>query len=241
MHNPLFPRRFLEFNKACGAHTDVFNQDFDTKISPLLNLASVKYVLALGPISDARGRTEERFSLAFQSKNQIKIYQNKDAVPRAFLVDRCRQVSSPQEALNQITASDFDPRKQIIVESNKKTSNKSADEQASQQNLESAYHEVESFETPNPNTIKISSKTKSPSWLVLTDIHYPGWNAYVDGQKTEIKHADFAFRGLKLSAGAHQIVFSYEPMSFAFASAFFACYCLFAAWAIATGIWKKEL
>jgi hypothetical protein len=49
-HNPLFPKHYLAFVKACGAHLDEFNQEFESPLSPLLALASVGSVLSQNPV-----------------------------------------------------------------------------------------------------------------------------------------------------------------------------------------------
>ena len=53
-----------------------------------------------------------------------------------------------------------------------------------------------------------------PGYLVLTDTYYPGWQATVDGEPTEILPANHAFRAVELSAGDHTIIFEYAPLSF---------------------------
>ncbi len=45
--------------------------------------------------------------------------------------------------------------------------------------------------------------------LVLADLHYPGWQATVDGRPVEILAADDVFRAIILSPGAHQVRFVY--------------------------------
>jgi uncharacterized membrane protein YfhO len=50
--------------------------------------------------------------------------------------------------------------------------------------------------------------------LVLSDIHFPGWKATVDGREVPIERVDYLLRGVKLPAGAHDVEFAYEPASF---------------------------
>jgi uncharacterized membrane protein YfhO len=50
--------------------------------------------------------------------------------------------------------------------------------------------------------------------LFLSDIYYPGWNAYVDGVKTAMYRADYAFRAVPVKKGNHTVELRYEPESF---------------------------
>ncbi|MFM9960573.1 MAG: YfhO family protein, partial [Planctomycetaceae bacterium] len=49
--------------------------------------------------------------------------------------------------------------------------------------------------------------------LVLLDLDYPGWSVTVDGQPAEPLRIDKLFRGVKLEAGSHSVVWSYRPRS----------------------------
>lgn len=65
-----------------------------------------------------------------------------------------------------------------------------------------------------PNSLTIQVETQEAGWLLLADTWYPGWNAWVDGNKVDILPADLAFRALPLQSGEHTVVFRYQPLSF---------------------------
>ena len=50
--------------------------------------------------------------------------------------------------------------------------------------------------------------------LVLADSYYPGWEVYVDGQKTSILPANINQRAIILSKGEHSVKFVFQPISF---------------------------
>ncbi len=247
VHNPLFPKRFLEFSKACGAKTDVFNQTFDTTLSPLLNLASVKYILSLQPLTDPSNKTSDRFKLFFKSKNNISVYENIDAAPRAYLVNKAVSSSGPEDSLLKIQSNDFTPQSTVVIESKESTATseskttKQTTVPSSASEPAARYTAVDKFETPDSNTVSIACDSPTTSWLVLTDIYYPGWNVYIDGKKSEILRANYAFRSVKLEAGKHNVVFKYEPFSFTIGLGLLACVALLASWSLKSGFSNYKL
>ncbi|MBN2548592.1 MAG: YfhO family protein [Anaerolineales bacterium] len=65
-----------------------------------------------------------------------------------------------------------------------------------------------------PNQVVIQVRTERARWLVLSDTWYPGWRAWLDGERVDILPADYLFRGLEIPAGEHQVVLRYQPLSF---------------------------
>jgi uncharacterized membrane protein YfhO len=47
----------------------------------------------------------------------------------------------------------------------------------------------------------------------LRDTGFPGWQAEVDGVPTPIYNANYLFRAVPISAGEHQVIFEYRPLS----------------------------
>ncbi|MDX1438238.1 MAG: YfhO family protein, partial [Anaerolineales bacterium] len=56
--------------------------------------------------------------------------------------------------------------------------------------------------------------TENDGWLLIADTWYPGWSAEVDGEPVEILRANFLFRAVEISEGAHEVEFVYRPQSF---------------------------
>jgi hypothetical protein len=64
------------------------------------------------------------------------------------------------------------------------------------------------------NSIALDAETSEGGLLVLSEIFYPGWKAFVDGTETAIYRTDYNLRGVYLPAGSHHLVVRFEPESF---------------------------
>lgn len=65
------------------------------------------------------------------------------------------------------------------------------------------------------NSLEYTSNNTQEGLGVFSEIYYPaGWNAYIDGKKTDIVRVDYALRGLKIPAGQHKIDLKFEPTTF---------------------------
>ncbi len=60
------------------------------------------------------------------------------------------------------------------------------------------------------NEVIIEAETPTEDTLILTDLYYPGWKVYVDGQPAEAELVDGMYRGVKLSAGKHEVIWAYQ-------------------------------
>ena len=61
--------------------------------------------------------------------------------------------------------------------------------------------------------IVIEIDSPDSALLVLTDTHYPGWRAEVDGHEAEILRANGVYRAVAVASGEHEVVFEYRPAS----------------------------
>ncbi|NJL72907.1 MAG: YfhO family protein [Candidatus Competibacteraceae bacterium] len=52
-----------------------------------------------------------------------------------------------------------------------------------------------------------------PSYLVVADQYYPGWQAFVDGSPVEIQRANCAFRAVAMPPGKHRVSMKFRSQS----------------------------
>jgi uncharacterized membrane protein YfhO len=62
--------------------------------------------------------------------------------------------------------------------------------------------------------VRVQADDAIESFLVTSDIYYPGWEATVDGQPSPLYRTDYVLRGLPLPAGSHEVRFEFHPKPF---------------------------
>jgi hypothetical protein len=63
-----------------------------------------------------------------------------------------------------------------------------------------------------PNYIKYTSNNENEGLAVFSEIYYEnGWNAYIDGKKTEHFPVNYVLRAMIVPGGEHSIEFKFEP------------------------------
>lgn len=140
-------------------------------------------------------------------------YENRRARPRAWLVNRI-EVRSESEQLKliggEVLNADgglFDPAQVALLEPQETA--KLPVEFREQTTGERAAKVISAA----PNSAVIEAVTERPAMLILSEIFYPGWEARVDGQKTDVLRVDYLLRGVPLTAGKHTVEFVYRPRS----------------------------
>jgi hypothetical protein len=111
----LMTMRIFQFLQAWDRNSPLHRafavRNFD---SPMLDLMAVKYVVAAEPLSE-----DERKGVQLVHAGDLWVYENGDALPRAFVVPNWQFAKSPQDALQQIRDPNFDPRRKAVFEETK--------------------------------------------------------------------------------------------------------------------------
>ncbi len=134
----------------------------------------------------------------------VKIYENLDALPRAFLLSAWQWQPDETAVLTAMQNPNFDPRQTAVLLGE-------GEDLTGLQDL-SGLAEITSYA---PERVVVRTNAAQESLLLLTDADYPGWQATVDGQPAAIIPTDGLFRGVFVPAGEHEVVFAFAPQSFA--------------------------
>ncbi|NCN58335.1 YfhO family protein [Candidatus Microgenomates bacterium] len=191
--------------RQASEHEAVLGNPYRTK---LLSLLGVKYILEA---KEGEGKdwntTEERFPAeSFKLEwedDKYRIYQNLDSLPRSFLVNDYVVLKDKQEIADTLFSETFDLSKTVIVE-----------EELSFDRSQNCAVGTSKITSYTPNRVEIETDSRCPAILFLSDNYYPGWNAYIDEEKTKIYRSDYSFRAVTVPEGIHKVQFKYEPLSF---------------------------
>ena len=137
--------------------------------------------------------------------DDASVYEDKDALPRAFAVRRVIVAPNLLVARTKLLKPEINLRRTAILES-------AGDflPEALISGPEENYQPVE-IVTYSPMFIALETNFQDPELVVLTDTFYPGWTASVDGQANKIYRVDAAVRGIVVPSGRHKITMRYWP------------------------------
>ena len=158
---------------------------------------------------------DKRFTLVFETDDLIRIYENNDARPAAYLIneDNSFAVESAGKALELITSPDFDEARTVVLET---AVLKNEIEPSYRRRVVLSPEDVEQkIQLTSHNNVasEYICSSKNPCVLVQTSLFYPGWKAYVDGKEALLTRANYLFRAVKVPAGRHLVSFRYVPQA----------------------------
>ena len=194
------PRRYTDLiDHIEGHYRSRFHSLFTQVKSPLLDLLNVKYVLTDQELGG-------KWELAYKDSGSVRVYRNRDVLPRAFVVYQAQIVDSAARSLERTLDSAFDFRKTVVLEETPKGWASPSSPPTMPPTTRIVAYE--------PNRVQVQVETSANGLLVLTDNYATGWGAWLDGQAAPVYIANHTFRAVVVPAGAHQVEFVYRPWTF---------------------------
>ena len=206
-YNPVQPARFVAFmtalnNRPQDYHdANVYEAGLD---SPLLDLLNVRYLVvpAIAPPDRADVQRLIATLPTVYADDRVRVLENREALPRAWLVHEATETTAA-EALRLLATGAVDPRRTALLEDEPPVLASPTDPAADRAAVTSYA----------PEHIRVATRSDAPGLLMLSEVHYPAWHAYVDGEPVAVRRADHLLRAVPIPAGEHTVELRYESTS----------------------------
>lgn len=156
----------------------------------ILSMLNVKYLIT--------GKKVRNTSF-IPAPNFKGIYENKDVMPRAWLVGNVESVTDQKASLSKIISKSFRPQRMAVVVN------------YTGPDLPGTVQGTATIRTLTENEILIDVQTDSSALLVLSEVYYaPGWKCDINGEPTKIFQTDHVLRSIYIPKGQHEVRFYYD-------------------------------
>ncbi len=167
-------------------------ENMGSRSSRLYDLLNVRYVIAKKDVV----LDWEKFTLAFDGDADLNVYENRRALPRAFVAGNTQADVSHEAAWAAIHAADFAPETTAVVEGP----------------AAGGGHGEVTASSGNASQLTFTVNADGPVVLVVSQVWYPGWQVRVDGQARGAPlRTDYIFQGVALAAGSHTVELRFAP------------------------------
>lgn len=196
---------FLNTSELRGGYSRFV--DVNNLNSPLLDAANVKFLITLMR-KDGSPSTEggppynldtRKYKRVF-TEEAVAVYENLDFLPRYRTVSEVISSVDKEGVYALMSSGNFDFNKTAVVESGK------AVKGGSECQLETVNYAAQSA--------SLQAECPGESFLVMSQLYYPGWKIKVNGTEVESLKANGVFTGIALPAGLVKIDTYYFPDSF---------------------------
>lgn len=168
-----------------------------THASPLIDLLNVKYIL-----TPPESELQRDSNLKLVYSHEIDIYENLNALPRAFLVPEAIPCGDDLEAFDKLSAmSRKELRDKVVIESATHKLNAPP----------SATSPLVAIKEYSPSRIKLNTSGLTGGYLVLSNNYHPGWKCTVNGAPADILKANYIMQAIALPPGENIVIFSFSP------------------------------
>lgn len=172
------------FNKIPEVGADL--SKIDVTDTPVLDMLNTRYYI----IPLQQGATAPLF--------------NPHALGNAWLVKEVKYVNNANEEIDAIHG--MNPRETAIVD--KRFAETVKQPAAMPDSLDNIV-----LKSYAPNALQYEVDTKQGGTVVFSEIYYPGWRSYIDGEEVSHGRANYILRAMNVPAGKHTIEFVFDPQS----------------------------
>ena len=195
------PKRLTVFESLLNSG---FKQENGLEITTLsenlLDMANVTYIITSSKLNSIEWefiRTEQLDEIT------VNVYKNKNILPKAYITKNYVQVKTLNETVKELGNLKASQNKDTIIEKDVRL-DISGDECKNQPQITYS----------NSTKIEILTSNSNECLLVVSSSFYPGWEARIDNNETEILPANINSKAVKIGKGNQKIELSYKEKFF---------------------------
>lgn len=144
-----------------------------------------------------------KYEIAINENNQPYFRERESYMPRAWVVHDAI-VTDTSKIAELMKNPEIDYSKTVILEEEYNMNLINNDDLSSS---------AECIQYSN-NSMKFKVDAKADGFLVVSEIWYPAWKAYINGTEAKIFAANYCFRAVPIKKGNHIVEMKYESSSF---------------------------
>jgi hypothetical protein len=145
---------------------------------------------------------------------ELYVWKNPDASPRVSVPARVEGNLHPDEILRRMAEPGFHPARVALFEARLPDSDRVSIGLAESPRWGDLPPGAATLIEHAPERVLVHAEMRLPGYVVLHDVHHPGWKVLVDDEPAELLRADYLFRAVRLTPGRHTVEFVYRPRSF---------------------------
>jgi hypothetical protein len=201
-YSPLVLRDYYDFFGKMGGIDDssgatMASKEYLYDHLRQLGMMNVKYVLSDEKL-DGAGLNE------VYRDSRVAVYENAFFMPRFWLVDNAKIIEDREKLFNAVQRPDFSPASIAYIEGGPGGylghPGKGADKDSIKVMSE------------GPERLVLDVNCSKDMLMVLSQVHYPGWKALVDGkEEAELIRINYLISGIPLKKGKHEVKIYYKP------------------------------
>lgn len=167
----------------------------------VLRTMNVQYLVSPYPLNDTLFQQVDRsLHLIRNQRAQVYIYKFADAYDRAWFVPWISTHADGESVSKMMDVAGAVPGEQVYVLDPENTLGK----------MNYSVGEVQ-VTTKDLHTLELATQNEGEGFLVVSEVYYPEWQAYIDDEPASYYQVNELIRGLVIPAGEHTVRFSYEP------------------------------
>ena len=175
---------------------------------PVLNMLNTKYVI-LGAKDDAKVPVQNPWAMGNGwFVGGIDYVPDADAELAALHSADLRHVAVVDEKFADVLG-----KEQTLSNSPLKGEDAGQEASSLRGGLEGSVAASVSLTGYEANRLTYKVRSQKGGVVVLSEIYYPGWTCTVDGEPTGIARANYVLRAIKVPAGEHEVVMSFDPQT----------------------------